>query len=99
MRVSVTDERICPNCNAMNRTQYVHMRTVVWAKCVCEPGFVDNGNGTCVNEDNCRDNLCQHGATCLDSVNTYVCIADWGLEGRYVHSCVACRIYGTNILW
>ena len=87
--LSVTDDHICPylQCNE-SHTVCVHENGGK-AKCVCEPGFVDNGNGKCVNEDNCRDHRCQYGATCLDSVNTYVCIADWGSEGRYVHSCLA----------
>ena len=35
------------------------------------------------NQDPCRNNLCENGATCVADVESYKCVCADGFEGRY----------------
>ena len=54
------------------------------------------------NIDDCTGNLCQHGSTCIDGVNTYSCQCPANWEGRYCNQDVdecsrnnPCQNHGT----
>lgn len=47
--------------------------------CECAPGF--KGDDCSQNIDECIDNQCKNGATCIDDLANYTCQCPIGLEG------------------
>ncbi|XP_023241480.1 slit homolog 2 protein-like [Centruroides sculpturatus] len=49
--------------------------------CACPVGF--SGDNCSTNVDDCVENMCQNGATCVDGVNSYTCSCSEGYAGTF----------------
>ena len=47
--------------------------------CRCDGGFSGHNCGT--NIDDCASFPCQHGGTCVDGADTYICVCTSGFQG------------------
>jgi len=66
---------LCPNGTCVN--------TPGSYECACDAGYELNGNGQCVNIDECANgtDTCSTNATCTDTVGGYDCACDAGYVG------------------
>ncbi|KPM08905.1 slit protein-like protein 3 [Sarcoptes scabiei] len=50
-------------------------------QCKCATGW--SGKNCTINEDDCIDNMCENGATCLDKISGYECHCPIGYSGEF----------------
>ena len=87
-RIQWCDKRHNP---CKNGGQCVTMGDNTHYQCMCQKGWV--GENCTQNEDNCSDNECQNGGTCVDLINDYRCECPEGFAGKYCQLAPMVELY------
>ncbi|MFT3925514.1 MAG: hypothetical protein QM778_23445 [Myxococcales bacterium] len=66
--------------------EHAHCESAKGSSCFCDAGYMNDGQGVCINPDDCPANACEHG-TCVDQVGDYACDCPDGYTGTGTHAC------------